>query len=383
MGIASKGKVLLIENSSADFYKARLPLAKYLQSRGWDVYALTPEDEYVPLIKKEEIKVISYPLDRRNKGILQLVKLVRIYRKIIRENNIDIIHSFRFQPNLLNVLTNFFNKKLVLLHLTGLGIAFSGRSFYYLFLQGISQVLFAFMFLRGNKVIVQNNEDANDIFIARLLRKKVRIIYGSGVDIAYFNKQKVDRIKVRLEWGVEPNEKVLICVTRLIWENGIKEMIDAFSVLAGSNKPYKLWIVGWADQDNPRHVSEKYIAQFSGNRMIHFLGKRENVVQLLGAADVCVYPSYYREGIPRSLLEALSMSLPVITTDMPGCNMTVESGKNGYVITPRSTSEISQAAERIINENRLEEMGIYSRQLAVNRFSNETVFSNIEIEYET
>jgi len=68
---------------------------------------------------------------------------------------------------------------------------------------------------------------------------------------------------------------------------------------------------------------------------------------------------------------------------MPGCNITVESGKNGYVITPRSTSEISQAAERIINENRLEEMGIYSRQLAVNRFSNETVFSNIEIEYET
>ena len=89
-------RVLLIENSSFDFYSARIPLAKYLIGKGWDVYALIPNDEYVRKIQDLGIHVIGKDLDRKNKGVFQLFRLIRTYKKIIKQYDIDIIHSFRF-----------------------------------------------------------------------------------------------------------------------------------------------------------------------------------------------------------------------------------------------------------------------------------------------
>jgi glycosyltransferase involved in cell wall biosynthesis len=97
-----------------------------------------------------------------------------------------------------------------------------------------------------------------------------------------------------------------------------------------------LYIVGWPDYENPRHVTDAYVNSIEEGSSIRFLGKRDDISQLLADSDVFIFPSYYREGIPRSLLEALSMGLPIITTDMPGCKDTVCDNINGVLISPKS-----------------------------------------------
>jgi len=378
MGIDKVKKVLLIENSSLDFYKARLPLAKYLKEKGWDVYALIPVDENNLLLREQGLKVISYKLDRKNKGLLQIVKLVKEYSRIIKEYDIDTIHSFRFQPNLLNILCNLFNKRQVVLHITGLGIAFSNPAILYRVFRLISQLFFALKLIRANDVVVQNKEDLRDIFISRFFKQKMKIIEGSGVNTFFFDKTIYDKAQLRQEKGIEPSDILFICVTRLIWEKGIKEMVEAFVKLSKIEKHFKLWIVGWPDKDNPRSLDENYIRQFQDNKSICFLGKQDSIPNLLAMSDVFLYPSYYREGIPRSILEALSMNLPIITTDTPGCNITVVSGINGYLIKPKSDNEIVTAIMKIFEEDRLIQMGNRSREIAVNRFSEAVIFSKIE-----
>ncbi|NQW59128.1 MAG: glycosyltransferase, partial [Polynucleobacter sp.] len=142
----------------------------------------------------------------------------------------------------------------------------------------------------------------------------------------------------------------------------------------------RLLIVGWSDHDNPRHVPKSYIEEWNGKHNITFLGRKENIRELLAASDVFVYPSYYREGIPRGILEALSMGLPVITTATPGCKLTVVHGENGYLIKPGSTSELTNAMQRILQID-MKEMSSKSRILAEEQFSDALIFSQIEHTY--
>jgi glycosyltransferase involved in cell wall biosynthesis len=381
--MAQVKKVLLIENSAADFYKARIPLYKHLKAEGWDVYALVPEEEYIDEIRAEGVNVVAYSLTRSNKGIAQLIKLVKMYSSIIKKHDFDIIHSFRFQPNLINILANFFNRRKLILHITGFGIAFSNTSFHYRILRLVSQIVFQVKLLRADTVVVQNYEDAKEVWFPVYWKDKIRVIEGSGVDIDHFSMMEYNKQSLRLSLGVAENDIVFICVTRLIWEKGIEEMIEAIQHFnqAQEGKRMKLWIVGWSDTDNPRHVNDAYIKQFESSPDIHFLGRKKDVRSLLAASDVFLYPSYYREGIPRGILEALSMELPIITTDMPGCNLTVIEGENGYILVPRSSQEIVNVLEQLPNQAKLTLMGKKSRQLVETKFSNSVIFSQIAALY--
>ncbi len=375
-----KKRILLIENSSLDFYSSRIPLYNFLK-KYWEVYALVPDDEYAKKMQDEGINVLTYEFNRDDKGLVQLFKLVKIYSKVIKKHDIDIIHSFRFQPNLANALANIFNKRKVVLHVTGLGIAFSNATFKYRLLKTVSVLIFQLKLFRANKVIVQNDNDAADILFLGLWKKKIKVIYGSGVITSYFNKAILNKNLLRESVNIGQNDIVFICITRLIWEKGIKEMVDAFLSLKEKYPNYKLWIIGAADKDNPRSIPESYIKEFENDNSIFFLGRKKNVNELLAMSDVYIYPSYYREGIPRGILEALSMSLPIITTKMPGCNLTVIQGKNGYLIAPKSTEAIKEAVNNIIADENFSKFGVNSRALVESRFSDKIVFGQIENEY--
>ena len=373
-------RVLIIENFSADFYKARIPLAKHLMKSGWKVFALVPSGDYVQLIRDEGIEVLEYDLDRKNKGLKQLLSLIKIYRKIIINNQIDIVHSFRFQPNLVNSLANLFNSKKVILHITGLGVAFSNNSFPYLLLRLMSQLVFQLKLLRADKVIVQNEDDAKDIWFGRSWKNKMNVILGSGVNTGIFNSDSFNKLELRQQMGISKTDVTFICVTRLIWEKGIEELLESFKLIHSSYRNARLLIVGWSDHDNPRHVPKSYIDEWNGKHNITFLGRKENIRELLAASDVFLYPSYYREGIPRGILEALSMGLPVITTDTPGCKLTVVHGDNGYLIKPGSISELTNAMQKILQSD-MKEMSSKSRILAEEQFSDALIFSQIEHTY--
>lgn len=385
MAMSNGKRILLIENFSSDFYKARLPYALFLIEKGWDVYALVPAGEYVNMIRDQGIKVVGYELDRKDKGLFQLLRLLKIYKEIISKYDFNIIHSYRFQPNLLNVLVNFFNGRKVIIHITGLGIAFSNNSLKYSVLRIFSQLIFQVKLFRANQVIVQNYDDAKDLWLTDILwKKKVQVIKGSGVNISFFNSENFNRESIRKTFNLSANHRVFICVTRLLWEKGILEMVEAFSSeeIQIFYPKIQLWLVGWSDKDNPRHIPSEYIERANNNKNILFLGKSDKIPELLVASDVFLYPSYYREGIPRGILEALSMSLPVITTNLPGCNLTVKEGVNGFLIDGRSSLAITQAIKKILTPSDFENMGVESRKIAEQYFSEDIIFKKIENLYQ-
>jgi glycosyltransferase involved in cell wall biosynthesis len=370
-------KILIIENFASDFFKARLPLAIYLKELGWDVYALVPGgNEYSKMIAQEKIKVIEYDFDRNDKGIFQIISLIKVYRRILKENNFFVTHSFRFQPNLLNILSGIGMRHIKILHVTGLGIAFSNKSLKFLILKYLSQIIFLIKFLLADKIIFQNEDDTNDLWAGKVFKSKLFLIGGSGVDIDQFNPSNFDKIEIRNSLGITNEQSVFICVTRLIWEKGIKELVDAFSKIQLYEPNIILYIVGWPDYENPRHVTDAYVNSIEEGSSIRFLGKRDDISQLLAASDVFIYPSYYREGIPRSLLEALSMGLPIITTDMPGCKDTVYDNINGVLISPKSVDSIINGIKLIMSKNKID-MGCVSRTLAEEKFKDKLIFNQI------
>lgn len=370
-------KILLIENSASDFIKARMPYCKYLTSNGWNVYALIPRDDSLTSIDNLGINIIEFDFTRKNKSLIQILRLVRFFRKVIKENKIKIIHSFRFEPNLINILANLFYKKKLIIHVTGLGIVFSKNSLKYKLLQLVSQVIYHLILLRANVMILQNDDDLRKIWFARFY-KKAKVIYGSGVDTKYFSNKSFNKDLLREKYGISKGQKVFIIITRLIWEKGIKELVNAFMSKELKNLNLKLLIVGWADKDNPQHVDQGYIDSFQDLGHISFLGKIEDVRSLLFLSDVFIYPSYYREGIPRGILEALSMGMPIITTNTPGCNLTVQNKINGFLIKPNSSKAIQESVLKILEKKNLKSMGDESRNIAKEKFSNEIIYPQFE-----
>lgn len=372
-------RILLIENLQSDFYKSRLPLAEYLVKHQYKVFGMFPRDSEVFEKKNDIIDFFTYKLKRSNKGLIQILKLFIIYREVITKNEINIVHSFRFQPNLVNVLVNLFSKRKVVIHITGLGLAFSNSRLKYLGLQFISQIIFQFKMMFADTIVFQNPNDVKDVWFSHFWKHKIHVITGSGVDLVYYNKENYNRELLRSQMNLQPNDKVFICISRLLWEKGIREMVLAFETLKESNNNIQLWLVGNTDQDNPRSVNLDFIAKYKNDSAIKFLGKHSDVASLLAVSDVFLYPSYYREGVPRAILEAMSMSLPVITTDTPGCNLTINANYgNGLLIQDRSSSAIVEAVNNIMNNFEIQTMGMGSRQLVMDQFSNEIIFEQIK-----
>lgn len=365
--------ILLLAHDGEDFYKARMPFARFLRKEGFEVFVLLPKDNYTDLIAEEGIKVEHSSLERDNKNPLNLLKTVWEVRNFSKEHRIDLVHSFKFIPNLINSFSNILTKRKVVLHIAGLGIAFANDQPKYRVLKFLSQVLFLIQFLRANLVIIQNPDDYNDFLFKENFRNKIKLVKGSGVNISKFSP--AERIAV----ANKRQKLTFLCTTRLIWEKGIREMVEAFESLPPSlTQDIELNIIGEPDDKNPRTVSREYIDRYKSSKLIHFLGRQNNVQEYLRNSDVFILPSYYREGIPRSILEALSCGLPVITTNVPGCNLTVIPDKNGLMIAPRSVTTIASAVKDMLSrQDSWVTMGEFSRELAIQEFSEEKVFSEI------
>jgi glycosyltransferase involved in cell wall biosynthesis len=362
--------ILLLAHDGEDFYKARIPFAKFLRAQGYNVSVMVPFDHYTGLIKDEGFYVQNSSLQRDNTNPLALIKTIFEVRGFAKSHKISLVHSFKFVPNLINSFSNVFTSKKVVLHIAGLGIAFANTGAKYKFLKFVQQVLFLIQFLRANLVIIQNPDDYNDFLFKESFRNKIKVVKGSGVNITHFSPTEKDPGSSKITF---------LCTTRLIWEKGIKELTEAFETLPELLKPnIQLLIIGEPDIKNPRTVTPDFIQSFQSSTLIRFLGKQNNIAQMLNNADVFILPSYYREGIPRSILEALSCGLPIITTKVPGCNLTVIDGENGYLIEPRSVATIRTSVEAMLaRQTQWKSMGESSRRLALTEFSEDTVFSQI------
>jgi glycosyltransferase involved in cell wall biosynthesis len=344
-------RVLILYNTTKYLVRFRQRFVQTLQNSGVEVHALTPEDEYVPELIKLGVKWHPWKLARHGKNpfadLASLWEVVRVMRKV-RPNAI-------FNVTLKAVLYGGIAAMIVgtrrrISLIAGLGNMVSGRG---LLSYGV-RVIYAGILRRYHGIVVQNSDDENAIrqlLGSRAANSTVLRVPGSGVDLDLFSPSN------RRTSGTP----VVMMVTRLVWDKGLREFCSAASRIGGEAN---FVLIGALDS-NPDSPTVSEIQALAAEAGVELKLDVEDVATELQRATIFVYPSYYPEGIPRSILEALAIGLPIITTLAPGCRESIEDGKQGYLVPPRDADALAQKLHQLLSDSRqIERLGVAARARA-------------------
>lgn len=376
-------KIALVENFGSDFYGARLRYALFLQKLGHEVIAIVPNDGYTEKIRNAGINTISIDIDIRERSLSAMLKFGQKLGKIFKKEKFDVIHLYRMQPNIIGTSFAFFNspKSKIINHITGLGVAFTKTSYKYKLVQKI--VKFAYKFnsrVFNAQLIFQNIEDklelGND--------EKFLVIKGSAVDEDRFKPSDIINTQTKNELMEKYHFSgtfTLIFVSRLLKQKGLDDLVNAVNdINKEADKKINLMIVGWIDPSNPDSFSEEEITAYSKLPNVAYLGKRNDIDQLIVMADAAVLPTFYREGTPRFLLEAMAMAKPILTTDMPGCNHLVKNKQNGVLVEPRNKEAIVEGLRFLLKAD-TKQLGVNSEKIYKTEFSEHVVYNSLLSSY--
>lgn len=360
-------KILVIGGNCKSLINFRGELIKSLASHKLKVYACAggESDHIKNWFDKAGVNFIPLPLDRT--GVNPFNDLFFFYKLIltIKKINPDIVLAYTVKPIVYGLLASRICKvKNCYALITGLGYAFMpSKSFKQRFVNIIVRSLYKFSLKSINSVFFQNEDDMNFFLDKDIISKSVstKKVNGSGVDLDYYTHIKPHS----RDYGVN-----FLLIARLLKDKGIYEYVNAANIVHEifPKKNISFSILGPLDS-NPESINFEEVQQWKIKGLIKYLGESDDVRPYIEKCSVYVLPSY-REGMPRSVLEAMSMGRAIITTDVPGCKETVISGKNGYLVKVKSPQELATAMIKFIeNDKLIDEMGLYSRRLAREKFN--------------
>lgn len=325
-------KIILFENSATDVLISRITYAKYLKNRGFDVTVVCQFNE--SLASKCSLIGIEYFVLNNIKSLNPfwiVFNIIKIYQYAVR-NNITHIHCFRFHPILIGSLACIGTKVKVINHITGLGTYFLKKTLKDKFVASLIKFFYRFSSrVLKSHVIVQNPDDKLELSI------KCQVIYGSGVDESRFNQKIPANLMITSKYS--SFDQIFLFASRLLKSKGILNLVQAFSYFQKSTKQkVALIIAGLPDPGNPDSISERQYQDIGRIENIYTVGRVDNVNDYLKIATFSVFPSVYREGVPRFLIESLAMAKPIITTNTPGNKEVFY--ENGILINGNTEKEI-------------------------------------------
>ena len=360
-------KTILFANTDWYLFNFRLDLARYLRDQGCEVVLMSPPGEYGMRFEGEGFRWICLPMDRRSLNLFSEMRLLKHIYSIYKRESPDVVHNFTIKSVVYGALAAQVAGIPTRIHaVTGLGHIFISQSFKARFLRPVVKRLLR-QALRGDdsRLILQNPDDKQLFIDLKLIDPDhIHLIRGSGVNTDYF-------MPVRRERGKKI--KVLLA-SRLIWEKGIREYADAAALLAHRAGEIEFLLAGATDYGNPSSVPEAEIKAWQQSGLLKVVGHVDDMRQLMSEVDLMVLPSY-REGVPRGLIEAASMQLPIITTDAPGCREIVEDGVNGILVPVGDAQALAKEIEYLLdNPQTCTAFGIAGRKKVVNEFDQRHVF---------
>jgi N,N'-diacetylbacillosaminyl-diphospho-undecaprenol alpha-1,3-N-acetylgalactosaminyltransferase len=231
--------------------------------------------------------------------------------------------------------------------------------------------LYKFVFKFSDQVVFVNSDDPQYLQEKKVITTdKITIIKSVGIDTRVFDPDRINDDEIVLlknALGVE-DKIIVLMVARAIWHKGIREFYEA-AALSSKNKNVQFILVGDIDEGNPSSADKHYLN--SGD--VIWLGHRDDVLLLTAMSDIYVLPSY-REGVPRTLLEAASMAKPIITTDTVGCREVVCEGKNGYIVPVKDAESLTKKIEYLVeHSDKRKIMGENGRIRAIEEFDIQNV----------
>lgn len=223
----------------------------------------------------------------------------------------------------------------------------------------------------------QSREDLEHLRALRIVRYGRSLHIGNGVDLTVFDPAIVDRAAVRAALGIEDSAIVVGTVGRLVWEKGLREVFQAAERLRAERPDVRVLIVGPSDADKADAVPSDVLADLEQRGVIRFLGLRHDVRDLYRAMDIFVLGSY-REGLPRSAVEAAAMALPMVLTDIRGCREVISDGEGGFLVPPRDAVALEAAVRRLVDDAPMRKrFGEANRQKALGAFDERRIAGQI------
>lgn len=365
-------KILLFANTDWYLYNFRLPLAQALREKGHAVVLLSPPGEYGPRLVGAGLRWISFPLSRRGMNpFSELITLWRLTRLYSRERP-DLAHHFTVKCVLYGSLAaKMAGVKGIVNAITGLGYVFIGDEWPVRLLRRLVKGFYR-RALHGTQVIFQNPDDQRLFSQNGLVNEKqVTIIPSSGVDTKKFSPSP------------EPvGTPLVILPARMLWAKGVAEFVYAARLLREDGIHARFALVGDTDPANPDAVPVNQLEKWQKEGIIEWWGWQEDMPAVYLKTHIVCLPSY-REGTPKTLIEAAACERPIVTTDAPGCRQAVHHQQNGLLVPVRDSHALAEALKKLISDAALrKQMGKKGRELAVAEFSLERVIGQTIVVYE-
>lgn len=357
-------KIAIVLNSSWPAYNFRMNLARKLKYNGYNVCFIAKRDDekYCKLIEKE---FELYSLDIDVKGINPINDLKTIFSlyKIYKLIKPDVVLNFTIKANIYSSIVAGAMGIKSISNITGLGTIFIKQNL----ITKIAKLLYKIALNCNDKVFFQNNDDKNLFLESNLVQKnKVNLIPGSGVDINKFKPIK------KTEDGIFK----FLLVARLLTDKGIIEYINAIKIIQNKYIKVKFQLLGAVGVENKTAIGKIELETWVDDALIDYLGTTDNVQDIIADCNCVVLPSY-REGTPRSLLEAAAMEKPIIATNAVGCKEVVDDGINGYLCEVKNARDLADKMEMMINlseEDRIS-MGKFGRKKIIEQFDENIVIN--------
>lgn len=360
-------KLLFFVTEDWYFVSHRLPLAIAAKNIGYDVCVVTRVREHGAAISSAGIRLVPFENVRGSlnpfKGFLTLTRLIVVYWR----ERPQIVHNIAMTPVIYGTIAaHCAPVGSVINALAGLGHVFTSKDRKSTTLRNIVERAFRLLFRSSNVcVIVQNKADRRALEKIGVAPTKIVLIEGSGVDLNKFAP------------GPEPLGPVVVTmVSRMLWPKGVGELVEAARILGEGGRDIRVILIGGPDPANPLSVDEATLKDWSRDGLIEWLGfvPREKIPSIWNHAHIGVLPSYYGEGIPKSLLEAAASGKALIATDMPGCRDVVIHEQTGLLVPPRNSQALAEAISRLAKDPALRaRLGKAARARVEERFSVERV----------
>lgn len=354
-------KVAITLNTSWNIYNFRMGLVRRLIAEGNTVLAVAPYDAYSKKIENEGCDFVPIEMDNTGSNPFKDFSLLQRLKKIYRQHRPDIILNFTVKPNIYGTLAAHSLKIPVINNVSGLGTVFLSAGL----ASFVAKKLYRKAFSVADFVFFQNKDDREE-FISQIKIPNLQsgLVPGSGINLDLFKPGDV----------IPTDQKVFLLIARLIIDKGIVEYIEAARLVKEKYPESKIQLLGKLDPDHARGIAKEVIDKAHDENIIEYLGETEDVRPFIERASCVVLPSY-REGTPRTLLEAAALGRAILTTDVPGCREVVEDGETGLLCHVKSARDLADKMKELceLTSEQLSEMGKKGRKLVESRFDEQLV----------
>ncbi len=359
-----KPRIVISINTSWNIFNFRAGLIRALVAAGYEVVAVAPPDAWSARLAELGCRFVPLPMDNKGTSPVRDFGLMLRYRRVLAAERPAAFLGYTVKPNVFGSLAAHSLGVPTINNISGLGTAFIRRSW----LTSVVKLLYRSALGRAARVFFQN-EDDRALFVTENLVPAARtdVLPGSGIDLTRFTPTPLPAAEAC---------PVFLLIGRLLGDKGVNEYAEAARLLRRTHPGARFQLLGYLDVENGTAIPRASVEGWVKDGIIEYLGDTDDVRPFIAAADCVVLPSY-REGTPRTLLEAAAMARPIVATDVPGCRDVVDAGVNGFLCAARDAQSLAAAMEKVIALAPAERaaMGAASRHLAETRYDEAIVIA--------